>query len=58
MQKSARCLFHVKTSLEIPVHLFVDKAENLQFEREVRAVVWIQDMAVNQDNRQQAPTLY
>ena len=37
----ASCLLHVKTSLEIPVHIFVDKAENLQFERAVCPVVWI-----------------
>ena len=49
MQKSASWLFHVKTTLEIPVHIFVEKAENLQFEREVRPVAWIQEMAVDQD---------
>jgi len=57
MQKTASCLFHVKTSLEIPVHIFVDKAENLQFEREVRPFVWIRDMTVDQDNDQQAPSI-
>ena len=57
MQKSASWLFHVKTTLEILVHIFVEKAENLQFEREVRPFVWIRDMTVDQDNHQQAPSI-